>query len=355
MKMNTLIIPCAGKSSRFDGMLPKWMLKYPDGKPMVEESICGLPLVKYDRVIVTAVREHLDKYSGEELLRKSIGKKLGNKFELCILDNFTSCQAETVYETIKRCHIEGAFAVKDSDNYIEMDLTENTDFVVGLNMHMFKKEIERLSAKSFLMINSQGIITDIIEKKIVSEYISIGMYGFRSSELYCAAFESLSNSKGMENEIYISHVISYLIGTKQSVYSYVEANDYEDWGTKKDWYSVLNTKRTVFVNVEGIITKTVTSGGGEIRYCNENIEKLTELSRSGCQIVLISSMNKEKMAVIENKLVGIGIKIHASIPECYASHQLLIQSFSSEIPYPACQSLNIREGDNIGDLLRDER
>ena len=35
----SLIIPVAGKSSRYPGMRPKWLLTMPDGKLMLEKSI----------------------------------------------------------------------------------------------------------------------------------------------------------------------------------------------------------------------------------------------------------------------------------------------------------------------------
>lgn len=353
--MNTLIIPCAGKSSRFGGMPPKWMLYYPDGKPMVEKAICGLPLNQYDRVIVTAVKEHLENFNGVDLLKQSIGKKLGDKFELCILDEFTSCQAETVFNTIKKCKISGAFAVKDSDNFINMELPENRDFVVGLDMHLFQKEIERLSAKSFLVVNSQGIITDIVEKKIVSEFISIGMYGFRDAELFCEAFTSIADSKGMEREIYISHVISYLIGIKKSVYSYVETKDYEDWGTKKDWYNLLDRKKTYIINVEDIVTRNNKQIGMNMVYDEESIAVLRNIYENGSQIILLGNMKEDDIKKIDNDLKDKGIYVHASIGDVYLSHQVLLKKYSSAIPYPACEAINISEKQSFKDVIRDEK
>ena len=37
--MATLIIPCAGKSSRYPGIKPKWLFTHPDGKLMLEKSV----------------------------------------------------------------------------------------------------------------------------------------------------------------------------------------------------------------------------------------------------------------------------------------------------------------------------
>ena len=48
--MATLIVPCAGKSTRFPNMKPKWMLTHPDGKLMIEKALEGMPLKKFDRI-----------------------------------------------------------------------------------------------------------------------------------------------------------------------------------------------------------------------------------------------------------------------------------------------------------------
>lgn len=131
-------------------------------------------------------------------------------------------------------------------------LDDNKKFVVGVNISTFPKEIGRLSAKGFLVLNRHNIITDIIEKQIKSEYISVGLYGFSDADLFQEAYLHL---QGISNtyEIYLSHIISCLIGTKKAVYKYLEAEDYEDWGTLKDWNIILEEKRSLIINMDGLL------------------------------------------------------------------------------------------------------
>ena len=51
-----VIVPCAGKSSHFPNMRPKWMLTHPDGNMMVKEAIEGLNIKPKD-VIITILKE----------------------------------------------------------------------------------------------------------------------------------------------------------------------------------------------------------------------------------------------------------------------------------------------------------
>jgi len=61
--MKSLIIPMAGKSSRFPNMRPKWMLTHPkQNRFMVIESISGLNLEFFDKVYFVVLREHEDTY-----------------------------------------------------------------------------------------------------------------------------------------------------------------------------------------------------------------------------------------------------------------------------------------------------
>ena len=59
--MNTLIVPCAGRSSRFPNTKPKFLLTHPDGKLMIEHAIEGIDINKFDQIVITIVKEHDEK------------------------------------------------------------------------------------------------------------------------------------------------------------------------------------------------------------------------------------------------------------------------------------------------------
>ena len=55
--MATLILPCAGKSTRFKNTRPKWSLTHPYGELMLIQGIKGLELDKYEKII-HAIKKH---------------------------------------------------------------------------------------------------------------------------------------------------------------------------------------------------------------------------------------------------------------------------------------------------------
>ena len=70
--MATLILPCAGKSTRFENTRPKWSLTHPCGELMLIQGIKGLELNKYDKIIPIFLKEHLEDYK----LRKGVIESL---------------------------------------------------------------------------------------------------------------------------------------------------------------------------------------------------------------------------------------------------------------------------------------
>ena len=55
--MFTLILPCAGNSSRYPNMRPKWSLTHPNGRLMITQGISGLDLSNFDSICMGALKE----------------------------------------------------------------------------------------------------------------------------------------------------------------------------------------------------------------------------------------------------------------------------------------------------------
>ncbi|MBR5913842.1 MAG: hypothetical protein IKZ58_05730 [Selenomonadaceae bacterium] len=271
---------------------------YPDGKIMLEKSIEGLDLNYFDKVIITIVKEHAEKFFADKILEDIFHFQTSEKFHLCILDDFTSCQAETIHKTLKLCDVTGDFAVKDSDNYIKISIPclEKRNFVTGINIETFPHEIRRLGSKSFITVNEQNVILDIIEKKIKSGNISVGLYGFDDAELFHGAYLHLNSTSVPHHEIYLSHIISYLIGIGQAIYQYLEAEDYEDWGTIQDWDIVLKKKSSIIILADELLFHC--DKENFITPINENLNAIKKLYDEGAQIIVMTSLPNEFKSLI---------------------------------------------------------
>ncbi len=354
--MRTLIIPCAGKSSRFPGMKTKWLLTHPDGELMIQKAISGFSLTDFDRIIITMVKHHSEKFEAKIITEQVFAISSDSKIEILELDDFTSCQAETVYETIIKKEVKGEIVIKDSDNYVEFDWENKGSFIVGLDVNKFDKEIFRLKSKSFLLVNNQDIITDIIEKEIKSSNICLGVYGFENTELFLEAYDYLMQNKTNSNEIYLSHVIAYLIGMGKAIFKYNEANKFEDWGTLEDWRNTQKKYSTYFFDIDGVLLKNrgkygSKNWGNNFEILRDNLETLKSINKNGGQIIFTTSRDESFRNKLETFFCEEGINFHALIMNCNHATRIIINDFALTNPYPSCKAISIPRNSNLKEYL----
>lgn len=351
--MNTLIIPCAGKSNRFPNMKPKWMLTHPDGELMIQKALKGLNTEIFDRIIITIVKPHDEKYEAGLILSQVF--KDNKKIEICLLDDFTSSASETVYLTLEKMNVEGAFVVKDSDNCVYVDLPEKiNNSITGYDLQKHPN-ISNIPGKSFLIVNEQGIIEDIIEKRVVSNIICLGVYAFENVELFKSAYKKMID-ENINGELFISHVISYILSTKQHIFVSIEADDYEDWGTLAEWKQVQKDWRTYFVDVDGVLMKNC-GKYGSVNWSNnkttipENMEVIRDLQSRGAQIVITTSRTEEYKKDLEKILAENGIKPYAILTGMNHAARVVINDFAPTNPYPSGMAITLPRNSFIKEYL----
>ncbi len=231
--MITLIIPCAG-SAVLDGK-PTCIACHPDGSYLFEKCISGISLKNVDRIVLTILESDDFKYDIKSKI-KEVFISYKNKVEVYLLPNKTFSPVETIYLTIKNMQISGRIIIKDVDNFISVSNLSDEAFVVGVDV--FDYDIRNLKTKSFVTINEQNNILDLIEKQIKSNNICVGLYGFKSAEDFLQAYEALIDPNYGIKKLYVSHVIAYLIGRYNRIFQYVKANDFESYGSQEDWNEI---------------------------------------------------------------------------------------------------------------------
>ena len=242
-----VIVPCAGRSSRFPNMPPKWMLPDHDGLPMVVRAVQGLSLKPRD-MVVTILREHEERFAATDGLRRAFGEPV----ECVILDHPTASQSETVAETLRRANVSEPFLVKDSDNFFEVDfLDEPFNYITVSSLNDF--DLINARNKSYVQVDQDSVVTNIREKRVISDLFSVGGYFFRSPKDFLAAFDELSGSTRLnESELYISEIIGFMI-LGGHAFQAKRAQRYQDWGTIHEWRTELERRRVFLVSVDGFL------------------------------------------------------------------------------------------------------
>jgi hypothetical protein len=330
------------------------MLTYPDGKLMIQKAIEGLDLPNMDRIILSIVEEHCEKYHADTVIKQAVGDKV----EICVLDDYTSSQSETVALTIKKMDVHGEFISKDSDGYAKVSIDQFDNLLVGANLRKYL-EITNVAGKSFIVLNEQNMVVDIVEKSVCSNIINIGIYGFKSADEFLEAHEAVKDTWNSEKgEIYMSHVVSYMLGQK-NYFSYFEAEEYEDWGLITDWRRVARRMRTYFIDVDGIVFKNK-GKYGRVNWNDEdiplgnNIKTIKKLADQGAQIIFCTARSEDQRAKLESSLKKFEISWYSIVMGCNHSQRVIINDIANTNPFPSCRAINIhRDCDDLDKYMLD--
>jgi hypothetical protein len=351
--MKSLIIPMGGKSSRFPDLRPKWMLTHPmSGSLMCIESIKGLNIDFFDKIYFTFLKKHEDDYKISTGLKNSLLElNLHNKVHLTIIDE-TNSQSETVYKTIINNNITGFIFIKDSDSFFDFNIENEDNQICCFNLN----NIDNINArsKSYLSMDKNNIISNIVEKKVISPYFSVGGYGFNSSHEFCKVFEKISNYPG---ECYISNIIFEMLLDGQ-IFKGVETSNFIDWGTINDWREYCRKFSTIFVDLDGtLVTNTshlIPPYIGDGIPLLDNIKTLRDLYNNGQTKIIITTSRPEsyKDLTIE-ELNKFDIKYDQLIMGLPHAKRILINDFSKSNTYPTSISINIdRNSDTLKNFLK---
>lgn len=225
-----IIFPMAGLSKRFKNAgyeLPKYMLEA-GGKTLFHHSVMSFKnYFGLERFIFIA----LDQYNTQAFVTNEC-KAMGlTNYEIVILEEPTSGQAETVYLATKRINI----------NTDESLLIFNIDtFRPGFS---WPKEFDLSDIDGYLetFIGSGANWSNVLpkdkvcqtvqltaEKQQISEYCCTGIYFWRRSGDFCRIYENHFQKKGnkaRDGEFYIAPMYNELIQEGKKVHYSIVADD----------------------------------------------------------------------------------------------------------------------------------
>lgn len=219
-----IIVPAAGLSTRFPNLPPKYLLTDSNGDMMIRKAI--EPYLDH-HITIGILQEHDEKYDAKEKIRDQFHK---NSIDLVVLPQVTKGPAATIAEIIERTKIIGDFLVKDCDSYFEHEIIEGN--YVCVSKVKENDILYNLAGKSFIQTNEQGIITEIIEKQVISDKFCVGGYKFDDIEEYLDAYKMISRT--IQNEIFVSHIIQFML-LENSIFVENLVTNYSDVGTIEEW------------------------------------------------------------------------------------------------------------------------
>jgi len=325
------------------------MLSHPmTNRMMVTEAISGLNLDFFDHIYFICLQQHEDKYQFMKGFVSELDDAgLREKSNIVLLPEQTDSQSETVYTFLSGYDLDGFVFIKDSDGFYRCDVEERNQVA-----YFDLNDMDDINArtKSYVDLDVNDVVTNIVEKKVISSTFSSGGYGFADAKEFCKTFEKLQD---MDGECYISHIIFEMMLSGSTFYG-TKTTDFKDWGTLDAWNKYKSQYKCLFVDIDGTLITNSSHhfppyvGSGEP--IENNIDFLAELHEQGKTKIVLTTSRPEKfrqLTIMELQTKGIPFdELVMGLPHC---QRVIINDFARSNPYPSCKAINIPR--NTDDLM----
>lgn len=206
-----IVIPMAGHGSRFTKAgfsLPKPLIDV-NGKPMIQRVIENLTPHVPHRFIFLVLAEHVRQHS----LHEKLTSWAGPQTVVVPIDRVTEGAACTVLLAERFLSPERDLVIANSDQLVDSDFTrfviESRQKEVDGNIMVFEDQDEKWS---FARLNEQGWVSQVAEKKRISNLATVGIYYFqRGSAFISGAHQMMEKNLRVNGEFYVCPVYNELI------------------------------------------------------------------------------------------------------------------------------------------------
>ncbi len=225
-----VLIPMAGRGKRFEDAgysFPKPLIEV-NGKPMIQIIIENLNFS--DQHIFIVQKDHMEKYSIKEML--SLIKENSKIVSVTGVTEGAACTVLLAKESINN---DEELIIANSDQWVNWN---NQHFLSYLREKNADGGIVTFIAThpkwSFVKINEEGLVTEVAEKKPISNIATVGIYYFKKgSDFVQAAEQMISKDIRTNNEFYVAPVFNEMIASGKKILTYPIA-EMRGLGTPED-------------------------------------------------------------------------------------------------------------------------
>ena len=352
--MTLLIIPAAGLSTRYGLNRPKFLLQHPSGKTMLTEGLIGLNNSPIKKILVVSLSDFFDDIDVHSIEREVLDN-IGIQTNFLLLEKSTTSMVDTIRLGIEHTEVDTSIVVKDVDNYIEPGNfdTFGDNFVVYASLQKYPKIIA--GNKSFIEIDENGYLANIVEKRVISSDINTGLIGFKNASDFLRMSSMLLGSE----EKYVSDVIRIML-QKSISFKTVEASAYVDWGDLDGWLSYIDDFATIFIDIDGVLALNEDPHGkngnnwNRLRPIHDNVNVLLEGERLGHYSLVFTTARSESFrANLTKQLTEIGFRKFQLVLGLPHAKRIVVNDFAPTNPYPSAVAINLpRNANNLAQYLK---
>ena len=200
----------AGLGSRFSNQgikTPKPLIEV-NGKHMIEGVIDNLTPDIDHRFIFICQQSHLKDYQ----LENKILSKSPNSVIIPI-NEYTEGAACTVLLSEEYINNDEHLMIANSDQWIDMDINLYLSDLTSRDLDALIMTMKASDPKwSYVRLDANNLVSEAVEKKVVSDEATVGIYNFKRGKNFCeAAKRMIDADKRVNGEFYVAPVYNELI------------------------------------------------------------------------------------------------------------------------------------------------
>lgn len=246
--MINIVIPMAGRGKRYSKKgydLPKPLINV-IGKPMIVRVIENLMPKAEHRFIFIVRQEHIDKYGIDKLLNTHAPGCI-----IIAIRNDTEGQASSVLLAKEYIDNEQSLMIANCDQYVDIDINDYLHFMSDKNADGLIMTLTAINPEwSYVKLDKNGLVCETVEKEVVSEHATVGIFNFKHGRDYIfAAEEMIKKDIRVNGEFYVAPVYNELLKRGAVVYPYdigSVGNGMYGMGTPKELELLLEKYPTIF-------------------------------------------------------------------------------------------------------------
>lgn len=209
--MLNIVIPMAGRGSRFANAgftTPKPLIRV-GGRPMIDWVIENITPARPHRFIFLCLAEHLQQYPEVPLELQ----RLCPGCEIVPVHGVTEGAACTVLLAEKLIDSADPLMIANSDQIVDLEIDEylaagDPPEVAGLIMTFWSDDPKW----SYCRLRDDGTVSEVVEKQVVSNEATVGIYNLRhGADFVRAAKSMIAADLRVNNEFYVAPCYNQLI------------------------------------------------------------------------------------------------------------------------------------------------
>ena len=238
IKRSTLniVVPMAGRGSRFQQAgftVPKPLIPI-FGRPMTQVVIDNLRPYRRHRFIFIVQREIVLQHGINRLLRQ-----WAPGCEIILLDGITEGAACTVLTAKSLIDDDNPMMIANCDQYVDIDIN---DYLAHMDRSRADGQIMTMWADhpkwSYVRFGRDGAACEVVEKQVVSNEATVGIYNYRRGRDFVVAAEAMmSKNLRVNDEFYVAPVYNEMLAAGSRVCLYNVGREYDGMyglGTPED-------------------------------------------------------------------------------------------------------------------------